>query len=110
MSKAKGVFKVYFDSTNGDLLHRLYGWQINQGNFKEEDNHVFSDKLEYHDYGGSHIFFKSLMTGRKYHMFLSDFHAMMKAKKMHDNIIEGEFTFCKKGRVQGFKMILPKAP
>lgn len=107
MSKAKGVFKVYFD-TNGDLLHRLYYWQQQQGNYKEEDNHTFQDRLEYTGYFGSHISFKSLMTGRKYHMFLSDFHAMMLAKKMKDNIIEGDFTFCRKGRVQGFKMVLPK--
>jgi len=109
MSKTKGVFKVYFE-TNGDLLHRLYYWQQQQGNFKEEDNHVFTDQLEYTGYFGSHISFKSLMTGRKYHMFLSDFDAMMKSKKMKDNIIEGEFTFTKKGRVQGFKMILPPKP
>jgi hypothetical protein len=107
--KSKGIFKVYFD-LQGNLLHRAYGWQINQGNFKEEDNHVFSDKMEYDDYGGSHIYFKSVVTGRKYHMFLSDFHAMMKMKKMQDNIIEGEFTFTKKGRVLGFKMILPPKP
>jgi hypothetical protein len=109
MSKTKGVFKVYFDS-NGDLLHRLYYWQQQQGNYKEEDNHVFTDQLEYTGYFGSHISFKSVMTGRKYHMFLSDFDAMMKAKKMRDNLIEGEFTFTKKGRVQGFKMILPPKP
>jgi hypothetical protein len=43
-------------------------------------------------------------------MFLSDFDAMMLAKKMKDNIIEGDFTFTKRGRVQGFRMILPKKP
>jgi hypothetical protein len=50
------------------------------------------------------------MTGRKYRMFISDFHDMMLTKKMQDNVIEGEFTFVKKGRVQGFRMILPPAP
>ncbi len=111
MSKAKGVFKIYFDD-KGDLLHRLYGWQMQQNpsQYKEEDNHIFTDRLEYVGYYGSHISFKSLMTGRKYHMFLSDFDAMMKAKKLEDNIMEGEFTFTKRGRVQGFKMVLPKQP
>lgn len=109
MSKVKGSFKVYFDN-NGDLLHRFYSWYQSQGNFKEEDNHVFQDRLEYAGYAGSHISFKSLMTGRKYHMFLSDFDKMMKDKRMDQNIIEGDFTFTKKGRVQGFKMILPKKP
>ena len=107
--KAKGIFKVCFDN-NGNLLHRLYGWQINQGNYKEEDNHVFNDRMEYTGFFMSHVTFKSLMTGRKYHMFLSDFHHVMMAKVMRDNIIEGEFTFIKKGRAQGCKMILPPKP
>lgn len=107
--KAKGVFKVYFD-TNGDLLDRLYSWIQQQGNYKEEDNHVFKDRMQYVGYSGSHITFKSLMTGRKYGMFMSDFNIMMLAEKLEHNVIEGEFTFTKKGRVQGLKMILPKTP
>lgn len=109
MSKAKGIFKVYFDN-NGNLLHRLFYYQQQAGNYKEEDNHVFQDRLEYSGFYGSHISFKSLMTGRRYHMFLRDFHAMMVAKVMKDNIIEGDFTFTKRGQVQGFKMVLPKKP
>lgn len=104
-----GIFKVYFH-TNGDLMYALRYYDQQNGNFKEEDNHVFSDKLEYEGYGGSHIYFKSLTSGRKYHMFISDFHNLMVAKKMQDNIIEGNFTFTKKGKVQGFKMILPPKP
>jgi len=107
--KAKGIFKVYFDN-NGDLLHRLYYWQQQQGAYKEEDNHIFQDRLEYIGYSGSHITFKSLNSGRKYSMFLSDFNAMMLAKKLDNNIVEGDFTFTKKGVVQGFKMILSKTP
>lgn len=106
--KAKGVFKVYFD-LNGDLLDRLYSWQ-QPGSYKEEDNHVFQDRLEYAGYYGSHISFKSLTTGRKYGMFMSDFNTMMLAHKLDRNVIDGEFTFTKKGRVQGLKMILPKNP
>ncbi len=110
MSKNKGVFKVYFN-TKGDLLYSLGYWDQKNGTFKEEDNHVFTDQMEYHGYAGSHILFKSTMTGRKYHMFISDFHKLMVAKKMlPGNIIEGEFTFTKKGRVQGCKMILPVPP
>ena len=104
-----GTFKVYFDN-NGDLLHALYGYIQRQGNYKEEDNHVFVDRMEYSGYGGSHIYFKSQMTGRKFHMFLSDFDKMMKQKLMQNNAIEGEFTFTKKGRVQGVRMILPPVP
>lgn len=107
MSKAKGAFKVYFDN-NGNLLDRFYSWYGNAGSYKEEDNHVFQDRLKYHGYSGSHILFKSTVSGREYRMFLSDFHKLMVAEKMKENIIEGEFTFTKKGVVQGFKMILPK--
>lgn len=106
--KPKGVFKVYFSLT-GDLLDRVYRWQ-NPGDYKEEDNHIFSDKLEYKSIGGSHVYFESLTSGRKYQMFVSDFHKVMINKKIQDLIIEGEFTFTKKGVVQGFKMILPKTP
>lgn len=102
----KKPFKVYFD-LNGNLLYRLYRYD-SPTSYKEEDNHVFKDRLEYDDYLGSHISFKSLTSGRKYHMFLTDFHKMMLAKMMHENVIEGEFTFTKRGRVQGFKMLLPK--
>lgn len=110
MSKTKGVFKVYFD-LDGNLLYRLYYYQQQQpGSYREEDNHTFTDRLEYDSYMGSHITFKSLNSGRKYHMFLSDFDKMMKQKKMDQNVIEGDFTFTKKGRVQGFKMILPAKP
>lgn len=106
---SKKPLKIYFD-LNGNLLHGFYSWVQRSGNYKEEDNRVFIDRMEYHGYGGSHIYFKSLMTGREYSMFMSDFDKMMKAKKMVDNIIEGEFTFTKKGRVQGFKMVLPVPP
>ena len=106
--KAKGVFKVYFSLT-GDLLDRVYNWQ-QPGSYREEDNHVFTDRMEYKDIGGSHVHFESLMTGRKYQMFVSDFHKVMINKLIKDLIIEGEFTFTKKGRVQGFKMIIPKTP
>jgi hypothetical protein len=108
MSKAKGVFKIYFDN-NGDLLYRLYGW-YKPGDYKEEDNHVFQDRLEYIGQSGSHFSFKSLASGRTFLMFISDFDKIMLAKKVKDNIIEGDFTFTRKGRVQGFKMILPKKP
>lgn len=107
--KKIGVFKVYF-TTSGDLMYSLRYYDEKNGNFKEEDNHVFTDQLEYTGYSGSHILFKSLMSGRKYHMFISDFHEMMVAKQMHENVIEGQFTFVKKGRVQGFRMILPPKP
>ena len=107
MSK-KGVFKVYFDN-DGDMLDRVYSWQ-KPSDYKEEDNHVFTDKMEYSGYGGSHIYFKSLVSGRRYQMFISDFDKMMKKKLLVANVIEGEFTFTKKGAVQGFKMILDSKP
>ncbi len=103
----KKPFKVYFD-LNGNLLNRLYYWDQKNGNFKEEDNHIFADQLEYVGYSSPHIKFKSLISGRIYLMFISDFDKMILEKKMQNNIIEGEFTFTRKGIVQGFKMLLPK--
>jgi hypothetical protein len=108
MSKTIGNFKIYFDN-NGNMLHSLYSW-AQPGSYKEEDNRIFQDRLEYSGCSGSHILFTSLMSGRQYQMFISDFNKVMLAKKLVNNIVEGDFTFTKKGRVQGFKLILPKAP
>ena len=102
-----GNFKVYFDK-KGNLLRRHRYWDAS--NEVEEDNKIFSDRLEYVSCGGSQINFKSLNSNRQYGMFLSDFNKVMQAKKLQNNIIEGEFFFTRKGLVQGLRMLLPEQP
>lgn len=97
-------FKIPFDK-NGDMT--LWGKYYA---VHEEDNHIFPDQLEYADYCGKHIKFKSLMSGRHYWMFISHFHELMLEKKMIDNVVEGEFYFIRKGSVPGIKLILPDKP
>jgi hypothetical protein len=108
--KQTGVFKVYFED-NGDMKRRLSYWDRTDparlAAIKSEDNHVWHDRLEYVDYYTSAMIFKSLDSGRKYYMFLRHFDEMMKAKVMNHGVIEGDFTFTKRGQIQGFKMILP---
>jgi hypothetical protein len=107
----KKAMKIYFYK-NGDMLYyssRYVNYNINS-DFFEEDNKIFKDRLEYKGISGSHVAFQSLMDKRKYNMFISDFDKVMLAKKVVDNVIEGEFTFTKKGQVQGLRMLLPKQP
>lgn len=115
MSKKTGIFKVYFED-NGDLMYRtpwIDSWASQRPGYvppKSEDNHVFHDHLEYAGYRKNSIVFKSLNSGRKYHMLLLDFDKMMQVVKMHHNVVEGDFTFTRRGTVQALKMILPKKP
>jgi hypothetical protein len=113
--KKTGQFKVYFED-NGDMMYcepYVNRWATQQPGYvpaqhKTEDNHIFHDIMEYTRWYGNVITFRSTISGRKYHMSLRHFDEMMKAKRMTDNVIEGNFTFCKHGMTQGCKMILPK--
>ena len=114
MAKKPGQFKIYFED-NGDMMYREPWWELKNPNPavplpKSEDNHAFHDQMEYVRCYGSVITFKSLISGRSYHMFLRHFDEMMQAKRMVNNVIEGDFTFTKHGLVQGFRMVLPKPP
>lgn len=91
---------VFYD--NGDLAWRSYVY--NGG--KTEKNHVFSDTIGYEGFARNYVQLKSLNSGRKYLMFLSDFDEVIQAKRFIDNQIVGNFCFCRKGRSQGIRLIL----
>ena len=111
MAKKPGQYKIYFED-NGDMKYCLTYWDRRDpaklAQIKSEDNHVWPDAMEYIGYYHSVMVFKSRNSGRKYHMFLRHFDEMMKAKVMNYGVIIGDFTFTKRGQIQGFKMILPK--
>jgi hypothetical protein len=97
-------FKIPFDK-NGDMMLWGTAYAVH-----EEDNYIFSDRLEYVNYYGNHIKFKSINSGRHYYMFMSHFHELLLEKKMVDNIVEGDFYFIRKGSRPGIKLILPDKP
>lgn len=111
-------FKVLFHN-NGDLCSDNSNWMAHHPNFavdyKSEDNAPFTDTLEYQGYygaagGNSHIQFKSVKTGRKTTMFMSDFDDVIKADRFINKQIVGLFCYCKKNTKQGIRLILDDAP
>lgn len=111
-------FKVVFKN-NGDLCESNDDWMMRHPNFandyKTEDNAPFTDSFEYVGYhgaagGNSKILFKSVKTGRKVIMFMSDFDEVIQAKRFIDNQIVGLFCYCKKNVKQGVRLILDDVP
>lgn len=111
-------FKVIF-TNNGDLCESGGDWFLRHPNFasnyKVEDNTPFVDTFEYEGYhgaagGNSRILFKSVKTGRKVIMFMSDFDEVIQAKRFIDNQIIGLFCYCRKNIKQGIRLILDDVP
>lgn len=105
-------FDVMF-TPDGDLNlnSRVYQYGNANTGYYTEKNSVFPDELEYYDYfgasgGNSYMEFISLKTGRKYHMFMSDFDDVLLEKRFQDNKIVGLFFFCRKGSRQGIRLFL----
>jgi len=113
-------YDVAFDK-DGNLMETYWeppdpskpppSWTTGPKGLKYEPNCIFSDTFEfvrcYPTKGSAHFLFRSLNTGRKYSMFLSDFEDVMKGKRLIDgHKLQGEFTFCKRGISQGVRMII----
>lgn len=74
-------------------------------------NYIFKDTLVFEKCfatkGSAHFIFRSTNSNHVFSFFLSDFELMLKANKLQEgNILQGEFTFCKRGSSQGLRMIL----
>jgi len=99
-------FDVSFDK-DGNLNRQNESY----GNGYLQKNSVLTDKLEYVGFlkgktgGSSHVILKSFFSGRKYNMFIPDFHDCIINKKFVDNIIAGDFYFVRKGTSQGIRLI-----
>ena len=105
-------FEVMF-TPDGDLSlsSKVYHYGSGKSACFTEKNSVFPDELEYYNYfgasgGNSYMEFISLKTGRKYHMFMSDFDDVLLEKRFQDNKIVGLFFFCRKGSRQGIRLFL----
>lgn len=111
----KKPLKIWFDE-HGNLLNKVGYWATKAGHTnKTEDAHEFQDTMEYislNDYvkGSARLHVKSTTTGRKYSMFVSDFHDVVTARRFLDNQISGTFRLIKKGQAQAIKLIIEKAP
>ncbi len=88
---------------------------LNSGRYIEVDeviwkpNYEFEDKLKYLCYSrgrsSAKIHFQSEVTNKKNEMFLTDFDDLMKGQGFNKNIVEGTFTFCKRGANYGIKLV-----
>jgi len=111
MTKTKKIsdFEVSFDQ-DGNLMRDSFYKGFNQ------KNSIFPDTLEYIGYlqarkgGNSYIQFQSLNSRRKYHMFISDFNDIVLNKRFINNIVAGDFCFCRKGTSQGIRLIFDIDP
>ncbi len=70
-------------------------------------NYEFDDKLEYvasyKSRSSVGFYFKSLITEKKYPMFQKNFDNIV--TKLNGGVLEGRFTFCKRGPAYSIKMI-----
>lgn len=111
----KKVLSIPFDPVTGDLQ----SWQedvfipdkVNGGYIRTppiiRDNYEFDTELTFVQYGRgmSSITFEFVddATDRKYSMFVSDFSLIV--PKLVKGKLKGRFTFCKKGKNFGIKML-----
>ena len=115
--KYNGESDEKFEASNAkDKINvDLYNKNLTNGTYIEieeivwKPNYEFEDKLKYLCYSrgrsSAKIHFQSEITNRKYEMFLTDFDDLMKGKGFNKNIIEGTFTFCKRGANYGIKCV-----
>jgi len=103
-------FEVTFDS-DGNLTERSWiSTYRDRSSFIVKKNSFFYDKIEYVGamitYSGRAKFrFKSLMSGVQYYMMLSDFDDILKEGILNHKIVEGVFSFKKRGNKQGIRFV-----
>jgi hypothetical protein len=105
---------MWFDET-GNLLEHVYSWVTNGSNprgrvYKSEEAQDFTDTLEYikmQDYtrSAARVHLRSVFSGRKYSMFVGDFHDVIAGKKFVDNQVSGTFKFVKRCTAQAIKLV-----
>lgn len=104
---SKGNYQIPFDS-KGNQLSYVDEWMIKNGRAILKDNEEFEETLTYSGYGrgrsSATIHFKDAKNN-EYSMFLSDFDELMRSGKLSGNQIKAKWTFAKKGRNFGIKMV-----
>lgn len=95
---AKGNYKVPFAPGQG-----MYG------NYPLVDNFVFADVLGINFISPTRssciVSLESIITGKKYRMFVTEFNDILANKKFKNGCISGSFTFVKRGHSYGIRLI-----
>lgn len=98
-------YQIPFDK-DGNLVNYPDNWSMRDGG-EWKDNFEFGSELIYCGYSRGQssalIKFKCVYTNKKYYMFLSDFDNAVNLMKFGH--IAGNFTFVKKGRNYGIKLV-----
>ena len=97
-------FEVVFDD-KGNLPSHIWQWSRPGSGGMKEKNRPFTDHMEYAGYTGSKIIMRSTKTSRTFSMFLSDFDDILQAKRLIDNQVIGTFCYCRRGTIQGLRLI-----
>lgn len=110
MSK-KGPLTIWFDQ-NGNMLDQgVYNaaWASNY-NYKSEEAKDFDDsmeviKLQEYRRKNTRVVLQSVISGRKYSMYVDDFNLLLQKKRVHNLLIEGTFRFIKKSSGQAVQLL-----
>lgn len=100
---AKKEIKIPF--LDGNLLR--YEYPHHHDKIEYKDNYEFKDKLAYTGYGrgrsAAYFRFTSLRNKKTYYMFMTDMDDCIPL--MMHGMIEGTFTFTKRGKNFGIKLV-----
>lgn len=102
MSKKIGQYKIPFYKGNH------LGYEPEYIDVEWRGNYEFEDTLTYEGFGRGRssvrLYFKGA-NGDEYEMFMKDFDEIMKSGKIKGGKISGKWTFVKRGRNYGIKMV-----
>lgn len=104
MSENKPI-KVPVDNKTGRVFYNESDrWYRDISSFEMRENWVFEDQLEFTGFGTKNkVMFKSLSDGNEYQAFLTEFASMI--PHMTGVLIYGKFTFIKRCRDYGIKLV-----
>lgn len=112
---AKKQLVIWFDQNGNMSDQSIVSHLAAQYGYKSEDAKDFDDRMEYEKIyefrrKSGRAYFKSLITGRQYTMYLDDFHNLIKANRFVNNRIEGTFHFIKRSSGQAIQLVLEPKP
>lgn len=90
-----------------DMTGRTTNWKATYTHEEAKDFDDLMDFLQISDYyrGHARVSLKSVVTGRTYTMFASDFNDVIVEKRFTNNQIKGTFRFMKKGQAQTIRLL-----
>lgn len=112
----KKPLMIPFSTRNGSLLPYVgyqYGSETdkiaNNGRWEWKENFVFYDILKFQSFSrgcsSAKAVFKSQVNGKMYEMFLVDLSDLIERAPILHGVVEGFFTFSKRGQNYGVKLV-----